>query len=249
MQNINKKKIASVLSSVFSKKYIGNRIFTYHSINYKKNNLTSNLYQLNPKLFFDQLNYLINNKSNFTEITKFDNLKPNYLVTFDDGYKNLKINNIINFLNKNKIHCLIFVCPEFVNSNNKYYLNKSDLLEISQSKYIDIGSHTYHHKKLTELDHKDLNFQLDYSKKWLEDLLSKPIKSVAYPFGAFNDVVIKSVKSVGYDYGFTTRFNFYNNINDKFKIPRIDIWNNDDLKTFIRKADGRWNWMKFFSKY
>ena len=99
------------------------------------------------------------------------------------------------------------------------------------------------------MKYKDLNFQLDFSKKWLEDLLSKPVKSIAYPFGAFNQRVIKSVESAGYDYGFTTRFNFYDNINEKFKIPRIDIWNNDDLNTFRRKEEGRWNWMKFFSKY
>ena len=91
MQNKNKKKIASILSYVFSKKNIGNRIFTYHSINYKKNNLTSNLYQLNPKLFFDQMNYLINNKSNFNKISQFDNLKSNFLITFDDGYRILKL--------------------------------------------------------------------------------------------------------------------------------------------------------------
>ena len=43
------------------------------------------------------MNYLINNKSNFNKISLFDNLKSNFLITFDDGYKNLKINDIISF--------------------------------------------------------------------------------------------------------------------------------------------------------
>ena len=155
----------------------------------------------------------------------------------------------MDFLDENKIHSLLFVCTELVNINNKDYLNKSDLLEISKSKYIDIASHSHQHKKLTELDHKEIHYQIEFSKKWLEDLLSKPVTSIAYPYGAFNSKVIESVKRSGYNYGFTTRFNFYDNTTDNFKIPRIDIWDNDDLKTFQKKVEGRWNWMKFFSKY
>ena len=57
-----------------------------------------------------------------------------------------------------------------------------------------------------------------------------------------SDFITKVISELGNE-------NFTFIINEKFKIPRIDIWNNDDLNTFRRKEEGRWNWMKFFSKY
>ena len=249
MQNKNKKIIASFISSFVKKKSFGNRIFTYHSINNIKNNLTSDIYQLDPELFFNQINYLIKKKVNFDKISNFNNLKSSYILTFDDGYKNLKYNKIIDYIETNKIYSIFFVCTDFVNSNNKNYLNKEDLLEISKSNYIEIASHSFEHKKLTDLENNELSFQLEFSKKWLEDLLSMPINSIAYPFGAFDDRVINYVKKSGYRYGFTTRFNFHTNIENNFKIPRIDIWNSDNLNTFKKKVEGKWNWMNFFSKY
>ena len=123
MRNKYKKEIASKLSSIIPKKNQGNRIFTYHSINSLKNSLTSEIYQLEPEIFYEQMKFLLNNNVNFSKITEFDNSKSNFLITFDDGYKNLK-NNVIDFLNEKKIHCILFICPEFVKSNSEDYLNK-----------------------------------------------------------------------------------------------------------------------------
>ena len=96
----------------------------------------------------------------------------------------------------------------------------------------------------------NLNFQLESSKKWLEDITSKKVNAISYPFGAFNKKVLEKVKLFGYKYGFTTKFNFYDSSHDsKLQIPRVDIWDSDDLNTFTNKINGKWNWMRFFSKY
>lgn len=248
MQNIYKKKIASLYSSINFKKKYGNRIFTYHSINKKKNSTTSGIYQLDKELFCSHINYLIEKKVDFKFIDNFDNTKSNYLLTFDDGFKNFK-SDIVEFLSVNEIPCMIFLSPDLIKSNNHNYLNQEDVKELSKNKFIKIGSHSYNHQKLIDFDEKNLNFQLETSKKWLEDLTSQEVNSISYPYGAFNKIILDKVKEHKYKYGFTTRFNFHYNFQDNFRIPRIDIWDSDDIQTFQKKIEGKWNWMRFFSKY
>ena len=249
MQNLYKKKIASLISFFTLKKKLGDRILTYHSINNKKNSTTSNIYQLEKDLFYNQVKLLIDKKVNFELIDNFQNNKTNYLLTFDDGFKNLK-DKILEFLSNHKIPCLLFLCPDLIKSNNKNYLNLSDVKEISKNEFIKIGSHAYTHQKLTDHNDLNLNFQLESSKKWLEDITSKKVNAISYPFGAFNKKVLEKVKLFGYKYGFTTKFNFYDSSHEsKLQIPRVDIWDSDDLNTFTNKINGKWNWMRFFSKY
>ena len=187
-------------------------------------------------------------KVNFKFIDNFDNSKSNYLITFDDGFKNFK-SKINNFLLENKVPCMIFLSPDLVKSNNHNYLNQDDVKELSKNKFIKIGSHSYNHQRLTDFDEKNLNFQLETSKKWLEDLTSQEVNSISYPYGAFNEKILKKVKEFDYKYGFTTRFNFHYDFQDSLCIPRIDIWDSDDIQTFQKKTEGKWNWMRFFSKY
>ena len=60
----NKKKF--IFSKFFSKYFIrsksGRIILTYHSLNSNINNLTTSIYQLDPNLFIDHINYIKNNK-------------------------------------------------------------------------------------------------------------------------------------------------------------------------------------------
>ena len=126
----------------------------------------------------------------FKFIDNFDNSKSNYLITFDDGFKNFK-SKINNFLLENKVPCMIFLSPDLVKSNNHNYLNQDDVKELSKNKFIKIGSHSYNHQRLTDFDEKNLNFQLETSKKWLEDLTSQEVNSISYPYGAFNEKILK----------------------------------------------------------
>ena len=67
MQNLYKKKIASLISFFTLNKKLGDRILTYHSINNKKNSTTSNIYQLEKDLFYNQVKLLITCCGNRTQ--------------------------------------------------------------------------------------------------------------------------------------------------------------------------------------
>lgn len=248
MINPYKKKIASLFSFFYFKKKIGNKVLTYHSVSKKKNNTTSDIYQIDPDLFIKHIQYLIESNNDLNHLNNFKKNKNNCLITFDDGFKNFK-NVVLKFLFENKVPCEIFLSPNLIKSNNKEYLNINDLKEIAKNNLVKIGSHAYHHKKLIEQSDKELDFELESSKKWLEDMISKKIDSISYPFGAYNYRVLRKVKKFGYQYGYTTKFNFYSFNSDKLQIPRIDIWSHDNINIFRDKINGKWNWMRYFSKY
>lgn len=247
MQNIYKFKLGKFFSFFNIEKTYGKKILTYHSLNKKKNKLTSGIYQLDPNIFHTHVNYLKNNNTKFKNLEELLLSDDGILISFDDGYKNF-ISNAFEIILKYNISTIIFLCPKFIQENNKNYLNKKDLKEISKFSNIEIGSHSYDHVDLTKLKNKDLEYQLKKSKEWLENNISKKVNKISYPYGRYNLNVINKVKKLKYDYGFTTRFDFYNNNYSDYQIPRIDIWDHDQIDTFSMKIKGKWNWMKYLSK-
>ena len=59
---------------------------------------------------------------------------------------------------------------------------------------MSIGSHSHNHKDLTKLKILDLENEIDFSKKTLEDKFGKKIDNFCYPFGKVNKSVYEIVK-------------------------------------------------------
>ena len=248
MRSNLKKFVAGCLSSLHPQNSKDKFVLTYHAVNNLKNDLTSDIYQLDKIKFISQINYLKNNNIRFTTLDNLFDDSTGCLVTFDDGYKDI-LHNAVKFLIENDIPCLIFVCPEYLKSSSNYYINIDELKELARNPLITIGSHSFNHVPLKDCNDDKLEFELRDSKKFIEEIISKKVKAISYPFGSFDYRTVKFAKKAGYDYGFTTKFNFLNQGEDKFTIPRVDIWNNDNYSSFKNKISGKWNWMRFFSKY
>lgn len=248
MRNNLKKIVAEYLSALYPKNNKDKFILTYHAVNDLKNNLTSEIYQLDKEKFKNQIYYLKKNKIKFKNLDNLFDSSTGCLVTFDDGYKDILV-NAIQILIENNIPCVIFVCPKYLKTNSNYYINVEELKELAKNPLITIGSHSFSHIPLKNCDDNELEFELNQSKKFLEEIILKKVNAISYPFGSFDHRTIKFAKKAGYNYGFTTKFNFLNNLDNKLEIPRIDIWNNDNYFSFKNKISGKWNWMRFFSKY
>ena len=248
MQSEFKKKIAKSISEFYPKDKKNSFVLTYHSINEKKHGLTSEIYQLKTKTFYDQINLL--DRKNFyfkTPENLFDG-RNGCLITFDDGYKSI-IENALNFLNEKNIPYILFVCPSKLNLNSQDYMNLIELKQLASRENVYIGSHSYNHIKLKDFDEKKIIYELKNSKDFLEQNLSLKINSISYPFGAIDDRVIKLAEETGYELGFTTKFDFIKKKYHRLNLPRVDVWDGDNSNIFESKVDGKWNWMRFFSKY
>ncbi len=79
-------------------------------------------------------------------------------------------------------------------------LSPAEIKEMAASNLITIGSHGYYHNCLETLSATELTFELRESKKWLEEIIKKPVMALAFPDGSFSQEVIDTAKQMGYHY-------------------------------------------------
>ena len=215
-------------------------IFSYHSIGDDKCPLSTD-----TKDFEKHLIYLKNNnyKSIFFDEVSSSN-KRSFIMTFDDGYKDL-ISNCLPLLKKYNFKGTCFLVSDKIgkindwdeenkNIQTKRIMDKSDI-HIWIKNGMKIGSHSKNHKKLTKIDHHELAEEISSSKVDLEKLIGEEIVSFCYPYGKFNLDVINEVKK-NYTYALTTLRSRYDpNKHDKYLIPRIDMGKKlSNLKLFLK---------------
>ena len=237
-----KKEIYSAISKFYPFKSLDSFALTYHSINDFNHDFTPKLYQLQLDSFFEQIRFLEHKNIESPDHVE-DLFNPNRkcILTFDDGFSEL-FEICLKQLEHYNFHSHIFVCPKFIKSNKKEYLSNSQITEMIKSKKITFGSHSFSHLNLRKLNIKDLEYEIEYSKKWLEDKFSIPINNFCYPFGQYNQKVVDVVKSKKYNHAFTTQFGTISKNTDPYQIPRIDIWNKDSIGDFNLKIEGKYNW-------
>lgn len=87
--------------------------------------------------------------------------------------------------------------------NGTFYLCKSttaldnNLIRSISANY-EIGGHGLNHSKLTELPGDMVREEVEGSKYWLEDTISRRIRMFCYPYGLYNDGVKKVVQRAGF---------------------------------------------------
>lgn len=134
-----------------------------------------------------------------------------FALTFDDGYECF-LREAYPVLQKFGWPATLFVVTGFVGQTSEWdlrwgwprprHLTWEQIEELHESG-IEIGSHGVTHCDLTRLSSKKLLFELQTSKKMLEDRLRTKIKSFAYPFGRYDVNVIEAVRAAGYSCGVT----------------------------------------------
>ena len=143
--------------------------------------------------------------------------KPKIVLTFDDGFEEC-YTIITPILNKYNLKATFFINPkcinsdieisEFINNNLKVNLNKKfmtwdNIKKISDDGHI-VGSHTYSHLILNNLNKDILEKEIVLSKKIIEEKLNIVCKYFAYPFGNDNyfDNNAFNLANTIYDYTF-----------------------------------------------
>ena len=120
--------------------------------------------------------------------------------SFDDG--NISDLDIVApVLAENNMPGLFFPCVGRI--AQKQYLGDAQILTLARMGH-EIGSHGVHHVPWTLLDAKALNWEIRYSKDYLENLLNTTIESVAVPFGAYNRRVLSTLRKAKYTRIYTT---------------------------------------------
>lgn len=215
-------------------------VLLYHSINVQKNKNQIDIIE-----FEKQISYLNKKKYNSTFIKNIKpDLKKQFIITFDDGYKEVA-RYLLPILKKYNFKAICFVVSNHIgktniwdknqkNFNAKELMNKDDINEWLKNGML-IGSHSHNHYDLTKLDYKELKNEIIYSKDYLEQKFSTQILDFCYPFGKINNNVYMETKKI-YNNAYTTnRSRYLFNRHDPLLVPRVDMGKKlSSLKIFFK---------------
>jgi peptidoglycan/xylan/chitin deacetylase (PgdA/CDA1 family) len=138
------------------------------------------------------------------------------VLTFDDGYRDF-YTDAYPILKKYNVKATEYIISGFLG-----YPNNMDawmVKQIAADGLVEIGAHTVDHSWLKGIADTTLSYEVNQSKKTLEDLIGKPVVSFAYPYGAFDVAAIRTVSSAGFTSAVSTIPG-----NDQFQIHRYFLY-------------------------
>jgi peptidoglycan/xylan/chitin deacetylase (PgdA/CDA1 family) len=178
---------------------------------------------ISPHDFLSQLSKLNTN----VKLSEDEGAKAQSIYIYDDKESALlkySLNFKINFKIQEEIINSIF--GNYFNEKEvlgELYMSETEIIDLGKKGYL--GSHTHNHFPIGLLEEKEIEFELQNSKQFFENLSNTKIEMVAYPYGspeACNIAVAKIAKEVGYKLGFTTTRGVNTSENNLLLLNRFD---------------------------
>jgi peptidoglycan/xylan/chitin deacetylase (PgdA/CDA1 family) len=226
-------------------------VLAYHKIDYPAEHIRIRGAFTAPERFAKQLRYIKNHGFVFYTASE---LIEHYLnhgefppkavaLTLDDGWKD-NYTNAFPILKDFGVKATIFLVPSCIGQvtatvvgdgeQPREHLSREDILEMSQHG-IEFGSHSVNHKHLHQVSEDELKYEVEESKRQIEDLLQKSCKTFCYPAGFFNEEAKQAVEKAGYIAAFSTIYGDNERL-DLYALNRIEILRRDRLPfRFARK--------------
>ena len=230
-------------------------VIMYHSIS-----VEGGRFAISPERFAEQIEYL---RENYPIIRLSD--AQAYLagssgrrcvaVTFDDAYTDC-LESALPLLEQKSIPFTVFVPARFIGGTNEWdwrigtapkltLMSASQLRELLQSPFAEIGSHSVDHISMRSLAHSELERQTVDSKRMLEQLLGYPVTTFAYPYGQLCDLSRRAEDALalaGYRIAVTTRWGSMNRADRLLALRRIWFSNQDGPEHMRAKVEGEFDW-------
>lgn len=115
-------------------------------------------------------------------------------------------------------------------------------LSVMDMSGILIGAHTVNHPALSKLSAEEQRSEIDRSKKCLEKIFERPVRTLSYPFGGiadYNDETIAICKELGFTRAAANIPGIWKKGCDPYQIPRhiVRDWS---LEQFIKQVKAFW---------
>ncbi|GAC1446116.1 MAG: hypothetical protein NVSMB52_09620 [Chloroflexota bacterium] len=157
------------------------------------------------------------------------------VLTFDDGYSDVYL-NAFRILRQHHMRATFFIVPYLLGQPR--YLSWSQVQDMS-SHGMDIEAHTLTHPDLSVLSWRQLWKEVVGSRQALENRLHRSVRVFAYPYGAYNAVVIRAVARAGFHSAFTTRHGWFANRANILTLPRVHVTQQNSLTSFVQIVHGQ----------
>lgn len=216
------------IKNLKAQKYVRIPILLYHYVEYVKDERDTIRKSLNiiPYIFEQEVKtlkdagYIFITTSELADVLDDkNNLNPkSVILTFDDGYRDF-YTDVFPILKKYQVKAVVYIVPNFLNKPNN--MDTWQLKEIAQSGLVEIGAHTMDHTYLVGLPLEQLKYEVEQSKKYLENNFGVSVASFAYPYGAFDNQAIDVVKKAGFTSAVTTINGIFAQDINRFFLYRI----------------------------
>lgn len=167
------------------------------------------------------------------------------VITFDDGYKDNLIEAAM-VLKSRGFKATFFITTSFIdgrshktwaNGSQRQYLNWADVSRLLEMGF-EVGSHMVDHVGLSLLDETRINFQLEKSKKRIEEMTGFNPRVLSYPHGKFKKGVGRLAKDAGYSAGCSSSSGINQPDADPYILNRTEIDGYDTIYDFRAKLNG-----------
>jgi len=217
----------------------------YHNIT-PKQDLSLGL-TLSMDKFEEQLQYL--NERNFRSyfVSELEDMKSfsgkAVVLTFDDVTEN-QLLYALPLLVKYKIKATFFIPFSYIGTEDLWNNGSEKIMSIEQlksldSNFVELGHHSFFHKKYTTLSPEEIQLDFDKSFEVIAQNNLKVAPALAYPYGNYPKKGIGKVKffEILESNNIKMAFRIGNRVNSfplksKFEIHRIDIKGEDNLLSF-----------------
>lgn len=135
-------------------------------------------------------------------------------LTFDDGYASV-VEHAWPELKRRGLPATLFAVSGYLDGGHTFTWDRFDT-DLEQIRLVDraalvdaaddglhIGSHTVSHRWLRHLNPREVEVELTASRRELEDLLQRPVRTFAYPMGGWTPAIRDQVAAAGYDIAIT----------------------------------------------
>ncbi|MCC6499631.1 MAG: polysaccharide deacetylase family protein [Anaerolineales bacterium] len=173
-------------------------ILLYHHIGYS---LKDSEYYVSPEMFESQMNYLYTHGYRTISVEQLVQAiqvgaqlpsRP-ILLTFDDGSETV-YTDAYPIMQQYGFTGTAYIIYNFIGAGS--YMDRDQIRELYAAGW-GIGSHSVSHKDLTSRPGKQEE-EIVKSRQRLEAYLQLPVRSFAYPFGAYDSESLGFVKFAGY---------------------------------------------------
>lgn len=119
-------------------------------------------------------------------------------------------------------------------------LSADETVRLVSGGLVDVGAHSLTHGTLSSLSVTEQQTEVKESKTRLEEILGRPVKSFAYPFGSSSDYTQESlalVREAGFDSACANFPGMVWQSTDRFQLPRVLIrdWDGEIFERQLRR--------------
>jgi len=102
-------------------------------------------------------------------------------------------------------------------------MTPEQIKEMAASPLVTIGAHGYYHNDLAQIAVKDASEEMQRSKHYLENIIQKPVNSIAFPYGSYTPQVVEAAKAAGYKQLLAVDFHYPENSADPTMKERFTV--------------------------